>query len=372
MRPKILIATGLYPPDIGGSATHVKWLEEKLPPAGFRLNICPFGLVRHQPRILRHLIYVWQLLRRVRQADLIYALDPVSVGVPALIVKWLTGKPLLLRLGGDYAWEQGRQRYGVSCSLDEFITKRTSYGLPVRLLVYLQSRVARASAKVSVQSEQMKRVVTSWGVNPDQIDIITNVVWPIKVTKERSVLRSELKYEGLILNTTARLIPEKGIDTLIKIIPELKSNLGQVTLVVIGDGPIRPGLEELTNQLGVSGQVRFMGRLPRQQMGEMIYASDIFVLNTSYEGMSHQLLEVMGLWVPIITTRIDGNIELITNRQNGLLVSPDDAEAFIKATMELTENSNLKKIITEKASQRINVFSETVIMDRLQNWFKNI
>ena len=122
--------------------------------------------IRDSGKVIRHLVYIWRLLRSVRQADVTYALDGVSVGVPAMIVKWLTGKPLLLRLGGDYAWEQGRQRYGVKCSLDEFVTKRKSCSLSVRLFVYLQGKVARAAVKVNVQSEQMKRVVESWGVAP--------------------------------------------------------------------------------------------------------------------------------------------------------------------------------------------------------------
>ena len=142
--------------------------------------------------------------------------------------------------------------------------------------------------------------------------------------------------------------------------------------MVIGDGPMRTELEDLAKQTGVSDQVKFMGRLPRQEMGEMIYASDIFLLNTAYEGMSHQLLEVMSLEVPIVTTKIDGNIELITNRQDGLLVETNDTEAFTKAITELTENPDLRADLIKNATQRLTMFSQTTAETNLKNWLKDI
>jgi len=372
MQKRILIATGLYPPDIGGSATYAKWLEEKLPAIGWQFQVCSFGSVRRLPKVIRHLIYSWRLFWAARRADVIYALDGVSVGVPALVVKWLSGKPLLLRLGGDYAWEQGRQRYGVKCSLDEFITQRKSCSLSVRRLVYLQGKVARAAVKVNVQSEQMKRAVASWGVADKKIEVIPNSVSPIEITKSRDDLRTKLKYRGLVLTTACRLVPWKGVDTLIKLLPELKSKLGEVTLVVLGDGPERSKLEALAKELEVSEQVKFMGRLERQAMGEAISASDIFLLNTAYEGMSHQLLEVMGLKVPIVTTRIDGNIELITDHQDGLLVEMGNTEDFIKAITELTKNPDLKASLVTNATQKLTSFSEGAAEQNLKNWLKDL
>ena len=115
-----------------------------------------------------------------------------------------------------------------------------------------------------------------------------------------------------------------------------------------------------------------MGRLERQDMGEAISASDIFLLNTAYEGMSHQLLEVMGLKVPIVTTRIDGNIELITDHQDGLLVETGNTEDFIKAITELTENPDLRKRLVTNATQKLTTFSEGAAEKNLNHWLKDL
>ena len=79
---KVLIATGLYPPEIGGPATYTKLLETRLPEYGFEISVLPFSSVRHLPKIIRHAAYFLKCLSRARAADIVFAQDPVSVGLP--------------------------------------------------------------------------------------------------------------------------------------------------------------------------------------------------------------------------------------------------------------------------------------------------
>ena len=90
---KILVATGLYAPEIGGPATHIDVLEREFPKQGIDVLVHPFGKVRSYPKIVRHIVYFFGLLRRMRNVSVVYALDPVSVGLPAMI----TYVPLLRR-----------------------------------------------------------------------------------------------------------------------------------------------------------------------------------------------------------------------------------------------------------------------------------
>ena len=98
---KILIATGIYPPDMGGPATYSKLLADELPKRGIEVRVLTFGAVRHLPKVIRHLAYFFKTLSQGREVDIIYAQDPVSVGLPALWAARLLGKRFLLRLGGD-------------------------------------------------------------------------------------------------------------------------------------------------------------------------------------------------------------------------------------------------------------------------------
>src|SRR3989344_5996165 len=133
---RILIATGLYPPEIGGPATDAKLFEERLPRYGIEGAGVSFKTVRHLPLIIRHIAYGWKVSRAARSADLILVQDSVSTGLPVAIASFFGGKKFIIRVPGDYAWEQGTQRFGVRESLDDF-QKRT-YGLPVSVLRAIQ------------------------------------------------------------------------------------------------------------------------------------------------------------------------------------------------------------------------------------------
>ncbi|MDQ5893447.1 MAG: hypothetical protein QG640_459, partial [Patescibacteria group bacterium] len=133
---KILISTGIYPPDIGGPATYSKLLFDELPKYGHEVSILSFGEVRHLPKVVRHLSYLFKLLNRAKSVDLIFAQDTVSVGLPALIASRILKKKFFVRVPGDYAWEQSVQRFGVKESIDDFQNKK--YGLKVEFLRKLQ------------------------------------------------------------------------------------------------------------------------------------------------------------------------------------------------------------------------------------------
>ena len=86
MSKKILVAAGLYPPDIGGPATYARMIEERLPAKGIEVTVIAFGQVRHLPKIFRHLAYAYRLYQAAKEHHAIYALDGVSGGLPALLV----------------------------------------------------------------------------------------------------------------------------------------------------------------------------------------------------------------------------------------------------------------------------------------------
>ncbi len=135
--------------------------------------------------------------------------------------------------------------------------------------------------------------------------------------------------------------------------------------MIIGDGPLHESLEATIKELGLQEQVRLVGRLGKDALGAAIKASDLFVLNTAYEGLSHQLLEVMDLGVPIVTTNVGGNPELITDGVSGVLVPPHDNEALEKAIISALRNENLRILMTQNARVRIQDFSQDVVASQL-------
>lgn len=355
---KILLATGLYPPEIGGPATYARMLEEELPKHGFELVVVPYGQVRDRSRFTRHLAYAKLLWSAAKDIDVVYALDPISVGVPAWVVSFLRRKPLMVRLGGDYAWEQGQQRFGLTVGLDEYTKRPRRAPLAVRVLAAVQTFVVNRARVVVLPSEYLKSIVASWGVPPDRLVVIYSALFPLQAPESRTTLREQLSFTNFTITSVGRLVPWKGFGTLLRCVAALQQPERVVDLVIAGDGPEEASLRSEIERLKVTDRVRLVGRLSKDALAAAIKASDCFVLNTGYEGLSHQLLEVMDLGTPIVTTTVGGNPELIRDGVTGLLVPVNDEAAIIEAITRLRDNEALRARLVQHARVRTHDFAK--------------
>jgi glycosyltransferase involved in cell wall biosynthesis len=358
---KLLIATGLYAPEIGGPATYTAFLEKHLPRQGVAFEVLPYSVVRGYPKIFRHLVYLIKLMLHSRGVTAFYALDTVSVGLPVCTASFLLRKPYLLRVPGDYAWEQGQQRYGVTASLDDFqSTERLP--LQVRILVSIQRWVARRALHIIVPSEYMKWIVAGWGVDMERITRIYSVLKDVVVTEPREVLRETFGYQDFVVTTAGRLVPWKGMKVLIDAVVSMRTNSVPVTLEIIGDGVCREELSAHVAKLGAEAHVHVRGMVSREELARRITASDAFVLNTAYEGLSHQLLEVMSIGVPIVTTPVGGNVELIKEGETGIFVPYDDREKIQEALEKLYTEPGSGKTRADRARMTLGMFREDVVI----------
>ena len=370
---KLLIATGLYPPEIGGPATYATMLEQSLPGHQIETEVVPFGWVRGYPKVFRHFVYAFKLWQASRAADVMYALDPISVGLPAMVVAKLRGLPFMIRLGGDYAWEQGRVRFGVTDTLDDYIKDVSVYSLPVRILANIQSLVTRQASLVIVPSEYLKTIVAQWGVDETSIVVIYSALFPLMVEGSKDTLRHQLVYRQPTIVTAGRLVPWKGFRLLIILMAKLREEYPEILLVIVGDGPDRPLLESLVDKYRLREQVRFVGSVSKEALGAAIKAADVFVLNTAYEGLSHQLLEVMDLGTPVVTTTAGGNPELITHGVSGLLVPFNDDYALTEAVRYILNQPEAGARMVQSARLRTKEFTQAVVVERfvtvLREWY---
>ncbi len=373
MKPiKVTIATGLYPPEIGGPATYALLLEDELPKKGVTVTIVPFGWVRHYPKIIRHIVYAYKLWQESKDTDIIYALDPISVGIPALCIAKLRRKKFLIRLGGDYAWEQGRGRFGLTETLDEYLTKRTKRPLMVKVLAGLQSFVTKRATKVVAPSEYLKSVIVQWGVTPQNIEVIYSALYPLAVEGTKDELHDQLSFTNPTIVSAGRLVPWKGFSVLIEVVARLKDKYPDITLVIAGDGEEHDTLMAKAEAEDVAAQVRFVGRISKDALGASIKGADVFVLNTAYEGLSHQLIEVMDLGTPIVTTTAGGNGELITHDVDGLLVPFNDVEALLAAITRILEHPETTARLVQSARGRSKAFSQAAMIEKIESLLRQL
>ncbi len=373
---RILIATGIYPPDIGGPAQYSEALRRALVSHGHEVVVVSYGeagddkdaeiyrVSRAAPVVLRYLFYFLKVLQAGAHADIIYAQDPVSSGLPAHCAAKILRKPFVLKVVGDYAWEQAQGKYGVRDFLDYFQTKK--YGWKIELLKNIEKRVAKSSIRVIVPSKYLEKIVRGWDVLPLNIKIIYNAVLVGKHSKPNLADRPKT------ILSAGRLVPWKGYEELIFAMREVKETISNAQLVIVGDGPERAKLETVVLELGLEGTVHLPGRMPHEELPELYSTSRAFVLNTAYEGFSHQLIEVMAAGLPLATTSAGGNAELVRDGENAIVFGINNLKEIKEAIIKLLTDDEFAERIATAAQEEASGFTEEKTFRETEDVLKNV
>lgn len=382
---KILILTGIFPPDIGGPATQLDALSRELIKNSYSVQILTFGqsdkavypylvkrVSKKWPYFLRGLIYLIDALALAFDSDILYAQDLYSAGLTGLIIKKVLRKPLITRFVGDSAWETAVNRHWTNDDILTFQEKKYPWKIEWRKKI--RKSILVNSDKVIVASYFLEQLAQKIGLAREKIKVIYNSIDFLEINGsfDKEELKQKWGLRGLVLLTVARLTPWKGVDMLIEIMPELLKKYSRINLVVVGQGEELVKLQELAKSLDLEKSVFFQGKLNRQQTVEHLKMADLFLLNTNYEGMSHTLLEAMKLGLPIITTFSGGNPETIVNGRTGLLVKYGDRIGWLKAISLILDNSDLAEKLAAEAKIDLKRFSWTKLVQETMEVFRNL
>jgi glycosyltransferase involved in cell wall biosynthesis len=365
---KLLIATPLYPPDSGGPATYSKLLEENLPKHDIEVALINFGNFRHYPKPFSSALFFFRIWKAAYSAELLLSLDPFSVGLPVFVASRMTAKPYILKIVGDHAWEQGRQRFGITATLDEFVHTRT---MPLRLKIIrmIQLRVAKGAARIIVPSAYLRDIVAQgWGIPAQKIAVIHNAVSEEKPVEVPASVHNLAKP---LVVSAGRLVPWKGFTALIDAIATIRSRGLPVSLAIIGDGPERNALAERARAI-LQNDFVMTGQLSHAETFAILKSADVFVLDSLYEGLSHTLIEACLAGIPIIASDIGGNREVIHNGRNGLLVPPENVPLLSDALYRILSDSALSKALAHEARISGVDFSVDAMITKTVDFLTNI
>jgi glycosyltransferase involved in cell wall biosynthesis len=172
-----------------------------------------------------------------------------------------------------------------------------------------------------------------------------------------------LPVEGLVLGTACRFAPQKGLDTLIAALPEVRDRMPGTVLALGGDGPLAEELLAQAAESGVADAIVWTGVV--DDMPKFFAALDVYVLPSRSEGLPLALVEAAAAAVPTIGTRAGGTPEVIIDRETGLLVDPEDWHGLAGACIRLLEDSERAKALGAAARKRaIGEFSPGAMIDR--------
>ncbi len=328
---KILIAADIFPPQTGGPATYSVAIANELTKHGVDVGIvslnpksdktqvtCKIKHTSSNSKIFRYIEYFGLLLQEAKNYDIIYAMGPVNAGLPSLIAGMIRRKKVVTKVVGDYAWEQGIQRFGVKDLIDPF-QKKTNYSFKVQVLKKIESFVVKNVDQVIVPSNYLKSIVTGWGAKPDNVTVVYNAVHLSKAEQKNH------PNEKWIVSV-ARLVPWKGMEVLIDAFGDIRHQVKGSRLKIIGGGPELEKLKKKVKDQYLDSVVELIGNLPREQALTYLASSDVFVLNSAYEGLSHVLLEALSFDRLIIASNAGGNPEIIKPGETGELFDYNNKE----------------------------------------------
>jgi len=331
---RIVVVTGIFPPDVGGPATYVPFIATELVRRGHDVSVItasparghddhayPFAVARViAPSLALRLLEVVRTLRRLAaRADVIFV---NGLALEATIANVALRRPLVEKIVGDIVWERAFRAGATTDRMEVF--QRRRHGWKIEMEKSLRRWWVRRATRVIVPSRFLAGIVDSWGVERHRIDVIANAAFRPMGTLPTATPRRAGRRR---IFTAGRLVPWKGMAEVIEAVAEVPG----VDLVIAGDGPDRPRLER---SVRAGMDVTFLGEIDVRRVWAELMVADVFVLNSTYEGLPHVVLEALATGTPVVATAAGGTPELIVDGRNGRLVAPGDGDALRKAIVE--------------------------------------
>lgn len=199
-------------------------------------------------------------------------------------------------------------------------------------------RALAAATRIFSVSDSLKRHVVGLGADADNIRVVGNGVdchkfFPIDRRQARAALG--LPAEAKVLVSVGGLVERKGFHRVIELLPELLQRFPDLHYLVIGgacaEGDLTQFLHEMVARLGLRERVHFLGSMPPAELHRPLSAADVFVLATANEGWANVFLEAMACGLPVITTDVGGNREVVCDDYLGAITPFGDATALREA-----------------------------------------
>ena len=198
-----------------------------------------------------------------------------------------------------------------------------------RALYRLAAR--RAARIIAVSSPVRELLCTTLGFSPATTVLLTNGIDTAAFASADggARVREELGLHGhRVVTCVGRLVPNKGQALLVDALGELQTTHPDVVLLLVGDGPDRDALAARAASHGVAARVVFTSR--RQDVADVLAASNLFVLPSFAEGIPLALLEAMAAGLPVVATAVPGTMDVVSDPSLGLLVPSHDASALAR------------------------------------------
>ncbi|MBF8280975.1 MAG: Glycos transf 1 protein [Candidatus Magasanikbacteria bacterium] len=344
---KIVLATGIFPPAVGGPAQYAVGLSSALRRAGHTIHVMTYGFERRLPSGLRHLWFFLRLFFVLRRADLLIALDTFSVALPCAWARKFSRPKFLIRTGGDFLWEQYLERRGPVILLRDFYAAHEPFTWKERL-IFRWTRFALHAADQIIFSTALQRdiFVSAYGLNQAQTKIVENFYGPVSASSSPALIVREEKITSAapsekIFLWVVRPIQFKNRERLLEAFKRAQEARPEIRLEI----PDKP--------------------FSRQALLERMKEVYAVILPSLTEISPNYILDAVSVGTPFICTQENGINERIVGL--GLFIDPMNPEDITKKIVEITDH-----VIYSQLKERLVQFTFTHSWDQITDEFLKI
>jgi glycosyltransferase involved in cell wall biosynthesis len=365
---RVVVVSGMWPPDVGGPATHAPETCEFLLSRGHDVTAVTMAdrapesgpyrvswVSRRLPLGIRHVAAALLVGRLARGADVVYSTGMVgrtSLGAAAV------NAPLVLKLTSDPVFERALRWRLAGPDLTRFQRDR---GVAIGALRHARNLALGRASRLVVPSRALGDLAVSWGVPAAKIALVRNPVAP-PALEPRAELRRRHGFTGRTLAYAGRLVPQKALEDAL----EAVRRHDRLSLVLAGDGPHRDRLERLARRLGLEERARFLGPRPRATVFELLRAADAALLSSAWENFPHMAVEALAVGTPVIATDAGGVTEIVSDGWNGLVVPTRDVDRLTAAIGRYLADARLEERLRARAAASVAEFSPEATYPRLE------
>lgn len=358
---RIVFLTGIWPPDIGGPATHGPDFAVFLRDRGHAVRVVtmadgepavrpvPVEIVsRRWPFVIRYPELTAKAARAGRNADVIYA---TATYAAAAVASATARRPLVAKLVSDPAYERAR-RYGLyKGDLEGFESER---GRGARALRTMRTAALRQARRIVVPSRYLAEIAAGWGLDAGRIEVVSNPAPPPADVQPETLEPGTFVFVGRL---TAQKALNDALDAL--------AAVPQARLLLIGDGPERAALESHAHSVGVADRAVFLGARSRDETLRYAAGAHSALLSSAWENLPHGVIEALSLGTPVVATAVGGVPEVVRDGENGLLVPASDPAALAEAMRSMLDDA-VRARLAAGARPSVAALSSEAVYSRLE------
>jgi glycosyltransferase involved in cell wall biosynthesis len=367
---KVLVVSGIWPPDVGGPASHAPAVAEFLVGRGHSVEVVTTAgsapvpqiypvrwIPRSLPKGVIHVRTAWLIRDCASTADVVYTTGMFGRSSAGALA---ARRPYVVKLTADPAFERSRRRGLVEGNVEDF--QAGGGGAAAAVLRRARDFELRHAAHVFCPSAYLRDLVLWWGVPHERVSVLPNPTPWLRDLQPREVLRREFALNGATVAFAGRLTEQKSLERALEAI----AGADGVRFVIAGDGPDRQRLEQRARDLAIANRVTFLGSQPRDRVVELFAAADATVLSSSWENFPHTVVEALAVGTPVVAMEAGGISEVVRDGVNGLLVPAGDTAALADALRRYFADTALRERLRGAAVESVAAYAPDRVFGELE------